>query len=217
MLKWSEYSQDGVLFEAYLPGHELEDQQWLIRASRDGVLLAERRIELTWVPRFGPDAGDVAQIEAALDAMLKALSSGRLDASADGRRVTYEAVHPHLKENNPLNAALAFGALEDYGNAIKVLDLDESMCRAFAGLPADLPIAGTLPMMVTHAMRERMAAVGNVLVQLRMMKDPFRRRHFVSQLAAEMSVGRLEGIRALSEELTREHRTGGEESSEEPR
>ncbi|HEY6940095.1 hypothetical protein [Dokdonella sp.] len=217
MLKWSEYSQDGVLFEAYLPGHELEDQQWLIRASRDGVLLAERRIELTWVPRFGPDAGDVAQIEAALDAMLKALSSGRLDASPDGRRVSYEPVHPHLKENNPVNAALAHGALEDYGNAAKVLDLDESMCRAFGGLPAGLPIAGTLPMMVTNAMRERMVAVGNVFDQLRSLKDPFRRRHFISQLAAEMSAGRLDGVRALSDELTREHTTGGEESNEEPR
>jgi hypothetical protein len=212
MLKWSEYSQDGVLFEAYLPGHELEGQQWLIRASRDGVLLAERQIELTWVPRFGPDAGDVAQIEAALDAMLKALSSGRLDASADGRRVTYEAVHPHLKENNPVNAALAHGALEDYSSAAKVLGLDESMCRVFAGLPADLPIAGTLPMMVTNAMRERMVAVGNVFAQLRSMKDPFRRRHFISQLAAEMSAGRLDGVRALSEELTRERGTGGEET-----
>jgi hypothetical protein len=125
MVKWSDYEQDGVIFEAFLPSDETEPQEWVLRASRGGILLTERRIRLTWVPRFGPDVSDVAQLEAALDEMLVELSKGVLDASADGRKVTIEPLRTACEGNSPEGAALAHIALSAYAATLQTLQLPQ--------------------------------------------------------------------------------------------
>lgn len=70
MIKWGEFKDGDAVFEAFLPEHDRESDAWLLRSSRHGYILEERRVHLTWPPRFGPDSGDVAQIEAELDASM---------------------------------------------------------------------------------------------------------------------------------------------------
>ncbi len=200
MMKWSDYEHNGVLFEAFLPSDESEPQQWLLRASRDGILLTERRIGLTWIPRFGPDASDVALLEEALDEMLLELSTGRLDATATGQKVTIEPRHPFLEENSPENAALAHIALSAYAAALTALQLPPSLFRAFARLPPTPSLGALLPMVVSVDMRNRMSAVIAVGELVRQLSESDR-AHYVSRLQGAMSTDVVANVIAIKEEL----------------
>jgi hypothetical protein len=200
MVKWSDYEQDGVIFEAFLPSDETEPQEWLLRASRGGILLTERRIRLTWVPRFGPDVSDVAQLEAALDDMLVELSKGVLDARADGRKVTIEPLRTATEGNSPEGAALAHIALSAYAETLQTLQLPPPLFRAFAHLPPTPSLGSLLPMTVSVEMRNHMlavVAVGNLIQEL---AEP-ERTAYVARLQGAMSTHVLANVLSIKDEL----------------
>lgn len=204
MIKWSDYEQGGVIFEAFLPSDEAEPQEWLLRASRNGVLLAERRIRLIWVPRFGPDVSDVAQLEEALDGMLIDLSSGVLDAKADGRKVTAEPARPIAEANSPENAALAHIALTAYAKTLQTLQLPPPLFRAFARLPPTPALGALLPMMVGVEMRNHMLAVVSVGELIEALAEP-ERAAYVTRLQGAMATNVVANVLAIKEELLARH------------
>lgn len=200
MVKWSDYEQDGVIFEAFLPSDETETQEWLVRASRGGILLTERRIRLTWVPRFGPDISDVAQLEEALDGMLVELSEGALDAKADGRKVTIEPRRATAQANSPEDAALAHIALTAYAKSLQALHLPPPLFRAFARLPPTPALGSLLPMMVSIEMRDRMLAViavGDLIQDL----PESGRLPYVTRLQGAMTTDVVANVLAVKDEL----------------
>ncbi|MGN6519981.1 MAG: hypothetical protein ACTHK2_11220 [Dokdonella sp.] len=200
MIKWSDYEQGGVVFEAFLPSDETEPQEWLLRASRNGVLLTERRISLVWVPRFGPDVSDVAQLEEALDDMLIELSAGVLAAKADGRKVTIEPLHPIADANFPENAALAHIALTEYAKTLQTLQLPPPLFRAFARLPPTPALGALLPMTVSVEMRNHMLAVIAVGGFIQGLPEP-ERAAYVTRLQGAMSTNVLANVLTIKEEL----------------
>jgi len=200
MIKWSDYEQSGVIFEAFLPSDEAEPQEWLLRASRNGVLLAERRTRLVWVPRFGPDVSDVAQLEEALDGMLVDLSSGVLDAKADGRKVTVEPARPIAAANSPENAALAHIALTAYAKTLQTLQLPPPLFLAFARLPPTTALGSLLPTTVSVEMRSHMlavVAVGNLIQEL---TEP-ERAAYVTRLQGAMRTNVVANVLSIKDEL----------------
>lgn len=200
MIKWSDYEQRGVIFEAFLPSDETEPQEWLLRASRNGILLTERRIGLVWVPRFGPHAWDVAHLEEALDEMLIELSKGVLDAKADGRKVTIEPRHPVTDANSPKNAALAHRALSAYAKTMKSLQLPPPLFRAFARLPPMPEFGLLLPTAVSVEMRDHMLAVISVGELIQDLAEP-ERAAYVARLQGAMATDVVANVLAVKEEL----------------
>jgi len=212
MLKWSEYRESGVLFEAYLPEHAAEPQEWLLRASRDGWILVEQQLRLDWTPRFGPDVGDIAALESALDKLLRELASGALDKSASELVAApiYEPPAPQLRASNPLSDALRYDALQYYCEIAKALVLEPQVCSQFIGLADDRPIEGLLPYAVTEAMAERMGLVVATGVVILRYRDP-KRAVLLAKLHSAMEAGNGDDIRQL-----REHSLADSPTSEPP-
>lgn len=145
MIKWSEFAEGDSLFEAFLPEHDRESSSWLLRWSRNGHIVEERRVGLTWPPRFGPDAGDVAQIEAVLDTMIKGLSTQQpLETRGDYMPAPFS---PLLSEPHVL-AALAV-CVAEYMDAERMLGLNEEETRRYLALPDRAKADGLYPMAVT--------------------------------------------------------------------
>jgi hypothetical protein len=198
MLKWSEYRESGVLFEAYLPEHEAEPQEWLLRASRDGWILVEQQLRLDWTPRFGPEVGDIAALESALDELLRKLAAGALDKSPSELLAApmYEPPAPQLRASNPLSDALRSHALQYYCEITKALALEPDVCSQFIGLAADRPVEGLLPCAVTEAMAERMGLVVAVGIALLRYPEP-QRAVWLGQLRSAMEGGTIDDVRRL--------------------
>src|SRR5689334_14769802 len=111
MIKWSEFFELGVLFEAFLPEHERERHAWLLRVSRNGHILEERYVGLTWPPRFGPDAGDVAVLEGELDGALARVGEGRNAPLSPGDYVPRPS---EVADTSPWTYAVLHQLLSDY-------------------------------------------------------------------------------------------------------
>lgn len=164
MIKWSEFAEGNSLFEAFLPEHDRESSSWLLRWSRNGHIVEERRVGLTWPPRFGPDAGDVAQIEAVLDNLITGLSAQpSLETPGDYVPTPFSPVtsEPHVL------AALAV-CVAEYIDAERILGLNEEETRRYLALPDRAKADGLYPMAVTperdHRMR-RLITLARLLEQ----------------------------------------------------
>lgn len=152
MIKWSEFSEGDSLFEAFLPEHDRESCAWLLRWSRNGHIIEERRIRLTWPPRFGPDAGDVAQIEAVLDTLIARLPAQQaLQSRGD---YIPEPFSP-LPSSPEVLAALAI-CLAEFVKAEASLGLNPEETRRFLRLPDRAKADGFYPMAITPERDGRM-------------------------------------------------------------
>jgi len=152
VIKWSEFAEGDSLFEAFLPEHDRESCSWLLRWSRNGHIVEERRVGLTWPPRFGPDVGDVAQIEAVLDSLISGLSAPPpLETSGDYVPAPFSPLssEPHVL------AALAV-CVAEYIEAERALGLNEEETRRYLALPDRAKADGLYPMAVTPERGSRM-------------------------------------------------------------
>lgn len=152
MIKWSEFVEGDSLFEAYLPEHNCESCSWLLRWSRNGHIVEERRIGLTWPPRFGPDVGDVAQIEAVLDKLITGLAAQPpLKISGDYVPAPFSPLpsEPHVL------AALAL-CVAEYIDAERMLGLNAEETHRYLALPDHATVDGLYPMAVTPERDRRM-------------------------------------------------------------
>lgn len=162
MIKWGEFKDDDTVFEAFLPEHDRESDAWLLRSSRQGHILEERRVRLTWPPRFGPDSGDVAQIEAELDASMARVASLQPSATHGGYvpdPCDDVASEPHV-------LAVLAALLAEYVEAEKALGLTEEQSRTYLGLPHGTRADGLYPMAVTprrDGLMRRLIALASVL------------------------------------------------------
>lgn len=162
MIKWSEFREGDVLYEAFLPEHQRETCGWLIRASCRGHILAERRETLTWPPRFGPDVGDVAVLEAITDALVKELATAQVP---DGEG-PYVPPASKLRPVDPYMHAVLYALVEEYAKAEAAFGLTEEQSTAYLSLPVCAHARGIYPLAVTperdHRMR-RLIALDRVL------------------------------------------------------
>lgn len=152
MIKWGEYRDGEAVFEAFLPEHEGEAQEWLLRASRLGHILAERRIRLTWPPRFGPDHGDVVRAEVELEALMAAVAALPL-AGSEG---AYLPGPCKVADPEPILHASLHALLDDYLAAIASMQVTDEQARMHLGLPVGLAAERLYPMAVTKEREGRM-------------------------------------------------------------
>jgi hypothetical protein len=152
VIKWSEFADGDSLFEAFLPEHERESCSWLLRWSHHGHIVEERRVQLTWPPRFGPDVGDVAQIEAVLDSIITGLAEQpRPEKSGDYVPAPFS---PLPSEPHEL-AALAV-CVAEYSAAEGTLGLNAEETRRFLALPDHATAEGLYPIAITPERARRM-------------------------------------------------------------
>ncbi len=145
MLKWREFTEDNTLFEVFLPEHDGQGMSAVLRAVRRGHIVAERRVDLTWRPTFGPDRGDVEAISAQVDRMITELASRALPLT-EGSYVP-EAVE--VEEPNPALHAALFALLEAAQPAIAGLELEPAQVQAWLGLPDGCALGELYPMAIT--------------------------------------------------------------------
>lgn len=152
MIKWSEFVEKGVVFEAFLPEHEKQRHAWLLRASCNGHVLEERCVRLVWPPRFGPDAGDVAAVEAELDAALSRLA-GHVAPVSTG---SYMSEPSQIVEPSPRGCAILHQLLAEYVEAESSLHFTPERTARFLDLPVGQRAEGLFPMAITPRRDGRM-------------------------------------------------------------
>ena len=155
MIKWSECHEGDVLYEVFLPEHEKEPCQWLVRASSRGHILAERRQSLTWPPRFGPDMGDVAVLEAAIEVLVNELATSVVP---DGEG-NYAPARLDIPPADPFVHAVQYTLIEEYAEAEASIGLTEEQSAAFLNLPVSAGAAGLYTLAVTPERDHRMRRV----------------------------------------------------------
>lgn len=152
MIKWSEFEENEVLYEAFLPEHEKEACEWRVRASCRGHVLAERRLTLTWPPRFGPDVGDVAGLEAVTDALINELAKTPLPVG-DG---SYTAAPTEMSAAEPILHAMLYSLIQQYAEAERFIGLTAEQTAEYLGLPVVANADGLYPFAVTKTRDGRM-------------------------------------------------------------
>ena len=63
----------GVTITSYAPASSEEERSWRIVAKREDTILVESRVPMQYEPRFGYDAADVINLEAATEELIKQL------------------------------------------------------------------------------------------------------------------------------------------------
>lgn len=163
MIKWSEFEEGGVLYEAFLREHEKEPCGWLVRASCRGHVLAERRLSLTWPPRFGPDVGDVA----ALKATAEMLINQQQDKALPVGKGTYAPVPSQMSAPEPILHAMLYSLVQQYAEAERFLGLTETQTAEYLGLPVIASAEGLYPFAMT---RTRDGKMNRIVALARVLK-----------------------------------------------
>lgn len=152
MIKWSEFTEGDTLFEAFLPEHEAESHRWLLRASVRGHILAERSERLTWPPRFGPDAGDVAVVEALADALISELRGVTVPEGIG----PYTPTPAELPPADPYFHAALFALLEACREAQASLGVSDVQMSGYLSLPVEAGLGGLFPFAISGERDARM-------------------------------------------------------------
>ncbi|MBS0598832.1 MAG: hypothetical protein JSR92_16275 [Proteobacteria bacterium] len=145
MLKWRDYSENGTLFEAFLPECDAEGISALLRAVRRGHVVAEHRVSLTWRPTFGPDGGDVQAMDAALDGMISDLASQEPPESEG----TYVPGPVEIDEPDPYRHASLHALLEASKDAMTALEVSPEQVQGLLGLPNGCALDDLYPLAIT--------------------------------------------------------------------
>jgi len=178
VIKWGEFRDGDAVFEAFLPEHEGEAQEWLLRASRMGHILKERRIGLTWPPRFGPDQGDVVRAEVELEALMATVAA----LPVPGMDGAYTPGPCMVADPEPILHASLQALLDDYLEAIASLGVTGDQARNHLGLPEGMAVRGLFPMAIT---KDRDGRMNRVIALAKMTeRDERFQRHSVELLAA---------------------------------
>lgn len=194
MIKWGEFKDGDAVFEAFLPELEGEPQEWVLRASNRGHILQERRIGLTWPPRFGPDNGDVARAEAELEKLIGEVSMLPVP-SAQG---AYSPGPCKVDAPEPILHAFLQALLEDYLEAIASMGVTEDQARNHLGLPEGMAVRGLFPMAIT---KDRDGRMNRVIAVAKMTeRDERFQRHGVELLAATLAED-IAAVRSLLAKL----------------
>lgn len=152
MIKWGEFHEGDVLYEAFLPEHEQEPCEWLVRASCRGHILGERHLSLTWPPKFGPDVDDVAAVEAMAGTLITELANAPVPDGAGA----YVPATIDLPPTEPILHAMLYAVIEQYAQAEASIGLSEEQSAAYLGLPVRAAARGLFPFAVTSARDDRM-------------------------------------------------------------
>lgn len=155
MIKWAESREGHYIYELFLAEHDAEPQDWLVRCSVFGQLRGERRGALTRPPRFGPDAGDVAAAETAVQQIIRDMG----DVALPTEPGSYEPEAMLLPPADPLVAAVLSGLLEKYVEAEQGLGLTVPQTSAYLELPAHSSAKGLYPFAITPRRDARMRRV----------------------------------------------------------
>jgi hypothetical protein len=145
VIKWSEFEEGGVRFEAFLPEHENEDHAWLLRASARGHILDERQVPLTWPPRFGPDRDDVAVVEAAVERQIIEVANRDVPEQPG----PYQPGKCLITSPDPLVYAMRVALIDQFADAEAALGLTREQTAAFLGLPGNVAVKQLYPFAVT--------------------------------------------------------------------
>ena len=71
MTEWSKFELNGWRFVAFMPDNEIETQQWLVHIIDPKGTEHSLYVPMDYEPRFGPDAGDVDALSAAVESFIK--------------------------------------------------------------------------------------------------------------------------------------------------
>lgn len=163
MIKWGEFRDGAFLFEAFLPEHEEQQLSWVMRTSSRGHVVDERRIQLVWPPRFGPDAVDVARLESVLDVVMEGFKELSLPESEGA----YEAGAPAAVDPDPYVHAALHGLLAEFVDAEATLQLSPEQTAAYLDLDPGLSAEGLFPMAITprrEARMHKLAALARLVI-----------------------------------------------------
>jgi len=70
---WGEFDIGEHHFTASLPDSDTESQDWTIVVTKHGEEVRRETIPLTYRPRFGPDVGDVGELNGRIEEIIKEL------------------------------------------------------------------------------------------------------------------------------------------------
>lgn len=188
MLKWSDCTEGDILLEAFLPEHDHDGNGWLLRAIRNGHVIAERSVSLTWRPTFGPDGGDVAALEAEIDRMLPEVSSITVAAEAG----PYHAGPIQIAAPDPIQHAVLYNVLEDAREAARALEISDSELTQLLDLPEGCSLTELYPVALTEMRADRLQRL--VAFHHLVAKHPNLAQSQQIVLAA-LQVGDLESLR----------------------
>ena len=153
MIKWGEGREGDVLFEVFLPEHDRESSCCLLRASCQGQIVQERQIRLTWPPRFGPDMGDVAAIEAELEALNQEIAQHPMPTACLGN---YTPRPVESVPQEPMVHAWLYSLIRAYVEAESLLSLTPEQTAAYLELPTGATADGLYPIAVMQRRERRM-------------------------------------------------------------
>lgn len=152
MIKWSEFYEGGVLYEAFLPEHERESCAWLLRASCRGHILKEVSLGLTWPPRFGPDTGDVGAIEAVAEKLIAELANPEVPPGVG----SYLPSNEQTLQVDPLIHAMHHALIEEFSESEASIGLSPEQSAKYLELPVCASARGLFPVAVTSERDSRM-------------------------------------------------------------
>lgn len=202
MIKWGEFVENGMCVEAFLPEHEKEPQEWVLLASRAGNIVGVRRERLTWVPRMGPDMHDVANAEAAAEALLSECvkhPGGPIPSRDDLVGAQFENGAEPEPPPNPIMDAWKWKLIERFAEAAPRLGLETAEVSRLLGLRPDHPVQGLLPFAVRKRRFELMQRLSNIAAILDF--DPERAAVIRERVRAVLATGDCELLKSLHDEL----------------
>jgi hypothetical protein len=82
---WSELREGEWLLKAYCPRSTNQPVEWTVYVYQDDKLVRQVKLPIDSSIRFGPDAGEVAQLNEALATLLKELVASKIE-NAQGKR-----------------------------------------------------------------------------------------------------------------------------------
>lgn len=154
MRLWAAFTENGFLFEAFLPESEDESQVWTVRISR-GAEAHMHQLRLTWPPQFGPDGGDIAALE-----RLSEQQAAALAARGDVTVTPSEAVPPTpdagTLPTDPMAGAIAFQLLRGFDDVMEAWAMTDDERRRWLGRRSDQPIRRLFAWAITADDRERL-------------------------------------------------------------
>lgn len=199
------FSEAGLTYEALLPEHEGEPQQWLLRVRRGTLVLVERRFPLTWAPRFGPDQGDVAHLDweaDLLDSLVQNLHEPEPGTDqTPTESLVFEMSEETAVECNPMLHAMKWRVIERYVAAYPQLGLSDAQAAVAIGLSTNLKPAGLYPVALRPRRYNRMQLLSGLAEALASIGDPTERAQRVQFIVENVIADRFDVLATLARSM----------------
>ena len=191
MLKWGEFTEGETLYEAFHPESDKDGGSWLIRVVLRGHVVAERHVPMLYRPTFGPDIGDVAALEAALDQLIGEVKNQAIPHDSG----PYVALSVQIESPDPMLHATCYALLEQFPAASRDLGMPLESIAKLLSLPEGWTVEDLYPVAVTA---ERQARIRRVLA-LKSLAD--RHPHLTSHMPALIEALPHDDVAGLQREL----------------